>query len=264
MPLFYLIVIAGLRMNNLMVKIKNSAADIAAKLKEMINREGTDYLSDKPYHVYRELIDSGVADMKTDAAILYFLVNNMLSKVNCNGDSADLSKVIQKECSLNKKMADRLTAIFLSLYTSDNEKEWKNKDMEGLAQFLKEDLTCSWEGHAVWQVDGGSVTCYYNADLVLSPTESASEDDKLVHMLKKNPFTTKDVINDFFKKKIFKFLDDEFEEYCNCDDYYQPVAEDFEIDDRVNEWCKKNGFEVISCEGDGCDSGYEPTLRQSW
>ena len=90
MPLFYLIVIAGLRMNNLMVKIKNSAADIAVKLKEMINREGTDYLSDKPYHVYKELIDSGVADMKTDAAILYFLVNNMLSIVNYNSDSADL------------------------------------------------------------------------------------------------------------------------------------------------------------------------------
>ena len=53
-------------------------------------------------------------------------------------------------------------------------------------------------------------------------------------------------------------MDSEFEEYCTCDDYYEPVVEDFELTYDVEHWCKENGFEVVSCEGDGSNGGYEP------
>ena len=46
------------------------------------------------------------------------------------------------------------------------------------------------------------------------------------------------------------------------DDYYQPVAEDFEIDYYASEWCGKHGFELVSCEGGGGDGGYEPKFRR--
>ncbi len=32
----------------------------------------------------------------------------------------------------------------------------------------------------------------------------------------------------------------------------------------LKEWCKKNGFKVISCEGDGDDSGFEPDSVRRW
>ena len=52
--------------------------------------------------------------------------------------------------------------------------------------------------------------------------------------------------------------------YCTCDDYYQPVVEDFEIEYYLKEWCKKNGFKIISCKGEGDDSGFEPNSVRRW
>ena len=72
----------------------------------------------------------------------------------------------------------------------------------------------------------------------------------------------KDEIHKVFEKKLRVYLDCEFEEYCTEDDYYQPVVEDFEIEYRVTEWSKENGFEVIACDGDGGDGGYEPKFRK--
>lgn len=56
-------------------------------------------------------------------------------------------------------------------------------------------------------------------------------------------------------------FDYEFEDYITCDDYYEPVVEDFETEYYVTSWCKKNGFRMLSFEGNGHDDGYEPALR---
>lgn len=39
---------------------------------------------------------------------------------------------------------------------------------------------------------------------------------------------------------------------------HTPDVEDFDLDDCVEEWCKMNGFKLISCDGSGYDDGYEP------
>ena len=71
-------------------------------------------------------------------------------------------------------------------------------------------------------------------------------------------------IREIYVKNLKEYLDREFEEYCTCDDYYQPVVEDFELDYYLKDWCKKNGFKVISCEGDGDDSGFETDSVRRW
>ena len=81
----------------------------------------------------------------------------------------------------------------------------------------------------------------------------AIQNKDLQKLLKKNPFMTKESIYAFYEKKLKKYLDPEFEEYCTCDDYYEPVVEAFELTYDVEHWCKENGFEVISYEGDGSD-----------
>lgn len=75
---------------------------------------------------------------------------------------------------------------------------------------------------------------------------------------------TKESIYKYFQKAIYRYLSNEFEEYCTCNDYYQPVVEDLGIDYYVTEWSGKNGFEVVSCEGDGDEGGYEPKFRKGW
>ena len=91
-------------------------------------------------------------------------------------------------------MSCRLTAIFLSLYSQENKEEWKEKELEGLAQSLKEEFICTWDGHAVWDEGNETVNCYYDAEIVLSPKDPVAKDDKLSKLLRKNPFMEKDAI----------------------------------------------------------------------
>ena len=42
------------------------------------------------------------------------------------------------------------------------------------------------------------------------------------------------------------------------------MGPDFELEERVKEWCGKNGFELLGCDGDGDDDGFEPKYRRGW
>lgn len=241
----------------------NQTERIVTKLKEIVEKNSPNYLADEPYKVYTELTGSGASDEKTAGAILHFLVNGMLKHAveDCTAD--ELSEKIQKNCGLSKEMADKLTAIFLSLYSLQNREEWKRMDLQGLEQFKKEEFSTSWKGFSVWNYYGGHVSCHYEADITLMPTEEMVVDPELAESLRKNPFMTKEAIKKHYVELIRHYLDYEFEDYCTCDDYYQPTVEDFFFDrDPARTWCNKNGFELVACEGDGYDNGYEPDIMR--
>ena len=239
----------------------NSIEKIVDKLKEMIDENGPKYLTDNPYDAFAELMESGASDRRTASAVLCFLVNGLLNDVSSDSDFTELSKQIQKECSLNKRMADRITAIFIQLYSQDNEEKWKKQNLGGLKGFREEEFICSWEGSTYWDAGEGGVYCHYEAEIVLMPTEHTVIDRTLAQALTKNPFMTKEAVGDHYRKQLKKYLDYEFENYCTCDDYYQPCVEDFMVDrDPVRTWCEENGFELVACEGEGYDDGYEPKL----
>ena len=235
-------------------------------LKGMIDRNGPSYLADEPYEVFKELVKAGAADRKRAAALLHILVSGTAQNMDAENDAEVLSEKIQKGCGLNRKTADEAAAILHSLYSNDHKKEWEGKELEGLKQFLAEDFTVTWKGFAVWDNGGGTVDCHYEAEIVLAPEETVAKDKELAQKLKKNPFMTKDEIHKLFSVRLKKYLDAQFEDYCTEDDYYEPVVEDFgvNLDDDLSEWCGKNGFELVSCDGDGDDGGFEPKLRRGW
>lgn len=234
----------------------------AGLLKEIADREGPGYLKEEPYRVYKERMGSGLADNKTSGGILLFLVNGMTECIREGMDAAELSGMIQRTCGFNKRLSGRVTEIILSVYSRVNIEEWEKKDQEGLAHFIKEEHDFTWKGCSVWDVGTGSVTCHYDARMCLRTAGSFEPDRELADLLNRKPFTTADMIREYYEGKLKKYLDYEFEDYCTCDDYYQPVVEDFELDYRVKDWCRENGFEVIFCEGEGEDDGYEPTFRR--
>ena len=240
--------------------------DIVKALKEIVDKNGPNYLADEPFQVYTELIRSGNSDRKTAAAFLHLLVSGLLETADPGYDSELLSDSIRRECSINKRMADRLAIILYTLYSQGNRKKWYGKEKEGLTQFLEEEFTCEWKGFAVWDAGNGTVDCHYEARIILKPTQGVSEDKALAKLLTKNPFTTKETIRDLFARRLQDYLDHEFDYYCTCEDYYQPVVEDFEdnLEYDVKQWSEKNGFEFVSCDGDGHDDGYEPKFRNNW
>ena len=114
--------------------------DMVKALKEIVDKNGPNYLAEEPFQVYTELIRSGNADRKTAAALLHLFASGLLETTDPGYDAELLSDSIRKECSLNKRMADRLAIILHTLSSQDNKREWRSKEKEGLTQFLNEDF----------------------------------------------------------------------------------------------------------------------------
>lgn len=245
--------------------METNIENIVSYLKEIIDKNGYSYIKDKPYDVYSELIDNYHVENKIAAAILYFLITTK-NEINYDSNFDDFSKTIQKECSLNKKMADIITSIMFSLYSKNNKKDWMNKESLGLKEFLNEDFVINWKGETTWDCGQGTVDCHYKADIVLRPTKDIKKDKQLETLLKNNPFLTKKKIYDLFKDSLENYLDEDFEYYCTCDDYYEPYVEDFNgnLDFDIKKWCENNGFNFISCDGDGYSDEFEPKDYRHW
>ena len=231
-----------------------------AGLKEIVNEKSPKYLTNEPYAVYRRLIDCYAADTQMAGAIMYFLVSDLAEEARNVTDHEALSGTIRKQCFFNKKMSDALATIFLTLFSSDNEQAWKDKELEGWKQFLKDEFTFSWKGFSVWDYGTGTVGCHYEAEISMRPTEHVEIDSVLAKSLKRNPFLTKGEIAEHYVKIIKDYLTNDFEEYCTEDDYYQPVVEDYFGEANLKWWCEKKGFELVAFGGEGWDDGYEPRL----
>jgi len=240
----------------------NKQNEITDKLKETIDNNGPDYLSDNPYQVFKILVNSMTADIKIAGAIFCVLVNNLHMHAMDLNDAESFSDEIKKTCGFNKKISDLSANVFIELYSDKNKENWKEKLNEGMKEFLEDEIKLEWEGFSVWKTYNGSVDCHYNAEIVFKPTLNILQCSKIKKSLDKNPFMKKEEFLKFFKKSLKDQLDTDFEEYCTCDDYYEPTAEDFEADYYASEWCSKNGFELISCDGDGYTDDYEPDYRR--
>jgi len=46
------------------------------------------------------------------------------------------------------------------------------------------------------------------------------------------------------------------------DDYYPPVAEDFDGKGEVEDFCEMNGLEIVECSYDGSTGDFEPRGRR--
>lgn len=238
--------------------MKNNKEEVVNFLKELIYKNGEDYLSREPYEVYKKLVESKVVEKVVAASFTHLLLCVNIKDL-INNEKEDISKIIQKECFFNKKISNYLIDIILSLYSKDNKNELKNNELVGFKSFLSEDFIYEWHGFQVWEGDGGTVDCTFDATIILKPTEKIMDNKEFSSLLNKNNFLTKKMIHDYFVKKIKKYLDDDFEEYCSYDDYYTPGAEDFggNLESDLKSWCKENGFEYISSEGEGEEGDFE-------
>lgn len=233
---------------------------IVIVLKDIVDHNGLGYIADNPFLTYKQLLKSKKVDKRTAIALLSVFVSGVVPF----NDDKHLSSLIKTECSLNETMADRISSIFCTLYSEENRKEWSHREGEGLAQFLEEEFSFDWKGYAVWDAGNGTVDCHYEAHIILKPTEAIVDDKELSSLLSSNPFAMKEEIHELFSKRLLKYLNNDFNEYCTCDDYYQPVVEDYDsnLESNLEDWGKSNGFEFVSCDGDGFDDGYEPKFRR--
>ena len=232
---------------------------IIAKLKEIIDEKGTECLSsDSAEEVYRQLCEAGVEKQQT-AAVNHTLLMGLpqFCRQQKALDKETVSEKIQKNCYFRKSYADDLADIYISLYSKENQKAWKQKENTGLKSFLKKEHTIEWNGYEMWEIDNVYVDCSYHAVITIKSATESAYDKELEKMLKKNPFLDEKKIYEFFRNSMIHYLDSKFSSYCDANDYYPPVSEDFEAEEYAESWCAQHGFDLLDFEGGGETSDYQ-------
>ena len=233
--------------------------DVVEFLKDYIWENGFEILSVNPFDVYEAMEDHGI-----EARIARFVLVTLMSETHVmarSGSSeSELVEHIQQEHSLNKKIARLLASMYLELFSEENQKSWDDADEAGFEEFCEQEWTVECSGSCDWHTKhGGSYPCSAEASLTFSVLDKDELHKHLSAQLKANPFLTTDEILLILEEEINADLDNDFEEYCDADDYYQPVFEDFvsegtyESEDKWKSW----GLEILEFTGSG-DIDFEP------
>ena len=89
--------------------------------------------------------------------------------------------------------------------------------------------------------------------------------EKLLTVLKKAlpnfAYCSLEEIQKVIAKQLSADLDAEFEEFCTEDDYYEPVAEDYDFEYDLKEYCREYGLQARDFTYEGSDDGFEPYFR---
>lgn len=111
------------------MKNQNAEKQLQLSLKQIMDREGPDYLSTYSYEVYLELLQTDGIDACSARLILITLLAGTAEKGM--HEKEGLCEYIQEECCLNKIVSDQLAHLYLSLCSEENCKEWNQKINEG-------------------------------------------------------------------------------------------------------------------------------------
>ena len=233
---------------------------IVSCLKDIIKEFGPNYLNDKPFEVYQDLLKINDVDRITCSAILCTLVNNVVNIDDNFEDIKALSIKIQNLCKLNSKISNELANIFSKLYSKDNKKEFVNIKDNKLKDFLQSKIPILWNGYSVWHYSGGYIECFYKGDILLIPNKNVIKNKDLKMLLIDDPYASVNKIQEHFINELCKYLDNKFDDYCTCEKYYEPVVEEFSFESNLEDWCNINRFKILKCEGSGYDGGYTPAF----
>lgn len=139
----------------------------------------------------------------------------------------------------------------------------EQKRLNASKNMTLESWSFTWDGKAIWDCGNGTVDCVYHAEVEFDGSSDITGPEVKKLQIEDPEFSKEDLYL-ALEKSLRSMLDDEFEDYCTEDDYYQPVVEDFEAEEYIKDWAKERGLEIIDFEGDGSDRGYEPKFWQRW
>lgn len=234
----------------------NEKDKIVSYLKKTILKNGIAYLNDNAFEVYEGLKIK--KNIKT--AILCCLLNDVCKfslKKNIKYDN--LFAYIKKNCLLNDETAAYMTTVFMETFSSNYKKEYLSKEENGFDDFCKKVHKVSWDGFHRWYTQMVYVDCIFNANFSFKVVDKEKVKKDNFDLIKKNPYLTVDFFYNKYKEEMIKKIEDDFDYYCFCDDYYPPVCEDYacNCEDVLNTFCKEHGLKLIDFDGAGETSDYK-------
>lgn len=194
-------------------------------------------------------------------ALLLTLLNGIPQRVKEAGwHLQDLAGLIREECLLAEITACELAKLYLEVFSEANRQDWEARKEQGFVEFCESDWMVSWQGMGTWYIQNVHVDCEARADIVIRAQDAGKVRAVLAKKLRRNPFMTAREIHVWFAEKLRDRLDEDFQEYVQAEEYYPPVAEDYETSEVAERFCKEYGFGLIFCEESGSTSNYEPNF----
>ena len=246
-------------MSTMTASTKSTAVQAITSL---INANGPSYPAKHP----AKLLDALAQELGEDplAGALYYSCLCWIFKEAAKKSVSreGLTEEIQKRCAFKKACAGELANILKEAYSADNLdrlKATKGTAFEDLCN--SEGWPFVWGGEAEWTCSNGSVECFGHGEAELRVADREKLHSLLQKILPNLAYCSQEEIQEAIAKQLSADLDSEFEEFCEDDDYYEPVVEDYDFGYDVKDFCRKYGLEVIDFTYTGGDEGFEPYFR---
>lgn len=232
-------------------------------IREIIEKQGVGFLMRDAHAVYRKLISNEV-DASISRVILITLLAGAPRK-SLDMNQSSLSEAFQKECYLQKDMADRLADMYLHLFSKSNMEHWGKKEGCGLREFCGKTWEYKWSGEAVWDTGNVHLDCWGTVTANIKVADETIVRKNVEKLLKSNPYTSAEKIFEHISKTFDTSLDSDLEWYVTGDNYYPPVMEDYHenCEDVFKRCCEDAGMKIISFEYEGDMSDFIPN-HERW
>lgn len=181
-----------------------------------------------------------------------------MARRGCSAD--ELVGHIRSEHFVDERTAADMASMYLDLFSGENQRTWDEASEVGFREFCQREWTVEWWGESDWHTKhGGSFPCSARASLTFAVQDEKMLHDHLSAELRSNPFLSADDIHALLREQIESDLDNDMDEYCNADDYYEPYLDEFvsegtyESEAKWRSW----GLRALEFTGSG-DIDFEP------
>lgn len=229
-------------------------------LETFIHNNGPKSLEENPWEAYQALLKDGCTPALARLLLYSFVSGIPHLAEKTTGE--DLTKQIQNTCGLMKKKALELSAIYESIYSTESQAARKEQTLAGFRALVQEDaLDLTWEGNTAWHSGGGSVDCTCHGEFTVHVENEELLKKSFGEDLEKNPYLDEEALIDMLEEELDGTLDNDFEEYCTCDDYYEPYVEEYGVEsgeDTLRKFCETHGLALDEYHFDGMTGDFEP------
>ena len=263
-------------------QISINPEELAARLYDIISDKGLRYLSEHPLSVYDELLRD-----KVSPALARSVLSTILADIHSDTETTakqgtkkaaekgvknmskeSLAADIRERCFLNAEIADFLAAMYLSLFSESNLREWQELALEGFRELCSEEMEYQYSGDSTWEANGGRVDCSCDVELVYG----IQDPDKALKLVGKaldvNPFATVEELCKIIEDELDDIIQKSLDEYMDGDSYYEPNMDEFDDFCRyeLEEFFKENGIRLVKyeCSADQSDFKSDYAFDGRW
>ena len=217
----------------------------------IIDANGPDYISDKPYETYKQLQKAKVPAV--EARLVLITLTAGAAKKALTQPAESLSRSFQRSCALTRRAADDMAALYKAVFSEHNRRRWDEATGAGFREFCDRTWPFQWEGSASWS-DNGSDDCWADLQAELKVTDPEKAYALAEPALQENPHASAEAVFKAVRDDLALQMEQSLDEYVHGDDYYGPVMEDFVPEYaayELTDYCTAHGLAANNITGSG-------------